>query len=372
MLKRIHGIAIFFYQSRISKVLVPVIAVALILVLFFSGSIRAWADSNVPQSNSSATWTYPGNWTGSIIDFHFNGSYNYDFNESNNTVNDEYYLNSGYYDVEFRTFLNRSSASVNVFSYDFIYNLLLSGRLSLDTYFYNEQIDIYSYSYLGSEISSTNSNAYILDKSFTSFDTYYRSNDNLGVSGDFNYSFQILYNESSLDTSLPLEIKFRFRFYFITDLYGYENIKNSWLEYPYIYVNFVSNNITNNNSIRSYSNKYYLYNINEKLNGISSIQNIIENDSTGVSENLADINDSYNSAQTTVDAAVDDAIHDYDAELSAVEDMDFSSFFNTQRYALNFWRSVGEYILDSDNIGYIATGLIVVTVINLFVFLLRL
>lgn len=101
-------------------------------------------------------------------------------------------------------------------------------------------------------------------------------------------------------------------------------------------------------------------------------QNILTTDSSGTSTIVSGIENDYNVAQSEADDAVDNAVHNYDSDLDTVENYDFASFFTSQRSAATFWRDVGEYILNSGELGFVASGVIITTLITLFVFMLRL
>lgn len=104
----------------------------------------------------------------------------------------------------------------------------------------------------------------------------------------------------------------------------------------------------------------------------SILHNSIINDSSGSSQNSASVQSSFEAANQAADQAIDSAVHNYDAQLDEVENVNFDTFFTSQRSAVTFWRDVGEFVLNSSNLGYIASGMIIVTLIGLFVFLLRL
>lgn len=103
-----------------------------------------------------------------------------------------------------------------------------------------------------------------------------------------------------------------------------------------------------------------------------TINNNLMNDSTNFSTNQGTLKNDIDVKQQAADVAVDGALHQYDSDLDTVTDFQWKNFFTSQSGAATFWRDVGEYILNSSNLGFIATGLAIVTIVTLFVFLLRL
>lgn len=103
-----------------------------------------------------------------------------------------------------------------------------------------------------------------------------------------------------------------------------------------------------------------------------NLDNHLMNDSSGWSGSTNNFNSEVQAAQSAADSAVDNAVHNYSVELAEVSDYDAVGFFRDQALASTFWRDIGEYILNRNNLGYFAVGLVVVTIIGLFVFLLRL
>lgn len=362
MLKRIRGTVISFYQSRISKVLAPVIVAALTLLLFLSGSVRAYAsneDSNITGNGISTSYSYIStsmNWEPVI-------SVSDNYNSSGNNFYS--YTDVGYFDIYVRInesfSLNPSTDYSGSYKYygffqsygTFYIDVTLSSGTVLEVMYLDSEHSIprdyinSSSTYLQSSI--TNGKRCTLSRN----EIFYENGNNFVI----NSSSGPVYNRSI----------YRFRCFVA------RSASNLGIGTRNVSVNVVTTPTGRGNIFRYNSSDYYLYNINSHLkNGQSNILNVLENDSIGTSDNMNSIRSSYNSVQESADTAVDSAIHSYSNDLQQVEEVDFSSFFNTQRYGLNFWRSVGEFILDSSNLGYIATGLIVVTVINLFVFLLRL
>lgn len=96
------------------------------------------------------------------------------------------------------------------------------------------------------------------------------------------------------------------------------------------------------------------------------------NDSTSFSTNQNILKNDIDVKQAAADTAIDGAVHSYDNELDTVTEFSWKNFFTSQSGAATFWRDVGEFILNSNNLGFIATGLAITTIITLFVFLLRL
>lgn len=95
-------------------------------------------------------------------------------------------------------------------------------------------------------------------------------------------------------------------------------------------------------------------------------------DSHAAAAALDQASSDYSNANAAADSAVDAAVPNYDNDLATVNNADTSSFFTNQSLSVLFWRDVGEFLLDSREIGFVASGLIIVTIITLFVYLLRL
>lgn len=104
----------------------------------------------------------------------------------------------------------------------------------------------------------------------------------------------------------------------------------------------------------------------------AQLSNDIRYDNSGTSQSVSATQSAYDAAQGAADAAVDSAVHNYTSDLSTVEAYDYSSFFTSQRNSAVFWRDVGEYILDSNNLGFVSGSIIIVTLIGLVIFMLRL
>lgn len=361
MLKRIHGIAIFFYQLRISKVLAPVIVVALILLLFMSRSIRVHAqaiNASLQIGSASPSTAIFDLTQGEPISYTVSGSTRY-YRDVYLSIRQNYQIAD--FDPD-NAYFGYLSSLYNVVL-ELGYNQTNNTMLKIE--FIDDQINPDRFGIGPGSMSITN------------------SNHNISLSNIRNYRF---WNNDAYESAETGTLYYHYRIHYVSDnMLNEFRIKSSGYAAGSNYIRYCRKSELSLVDINQYCyemsgllNDLYLESVGIGstqaliLYEIRNLSNGFNSDTSGVSDTLDNIHDNYNSAQATVDAVVDDAIHDYDTELSAVEDMDFSSFFNTQRYALNFWRSVGEYILDSDNIGYIATGLIVVTVINLFVFLLRL
>lgn len=91
------------------------------------------------------------------------------------------------------------------------------------------------------------------------------------------------------------------------------------------------------------------------------------------SSNLESIQESLESQAAVADEAVESAIPSAESELAVLESysgvVDLQS---THATAINFWKQVGEYILDPINLGAAASVLIAASVLAFIVFLLRL
>lgn len=102
---------------------------------------------------------------------------------------------------------------------------------------------------------------------------------------------------------------------------------------------------------------------------------ILEKDNTNTSGNLSSAAAENDNAESAAHSAIEEAesaLGNYDDSLDTIERFNTGNFFNSQYQAVSFWRDLGNFILDSNNLGFVSTGLIIVTLITLFVFLLRL
>lgn len=346
-----------------SKVLAPVIVVALTLLLFMSGSVRAYASNSDSLITGdewiSTSYTY--------ISTSMNWEPVQSVSENYNSASNNYYsyTDVGCFDIYVRineSFSFNPSADYSG-SYKYYGFFQSYGTINIDVTLSSGTVLEVMY------IDSEHSIPRDYDNSGS---TYLQSNITNGKRCTLSRN-EIFYENGNgfviNSSSGPVYNRSIYRFRCFVARSG----TNLGIGTRNISVNVATTPTGRGVMTRYKTTDYYLYNINNHLkNGQSSILNVLENDSIGTSDNMNSIRSSYNSVQESADTAVDSAIHSYSNDLQQVEEVDFSSFFNTQRYGLNFWRSVGEFILDSSNLGYIATGLIVVTVINLFVFLLRL
>lgn len=353
MLRRIRGTAISFCQSRISKVLAPIIVAALTLLLFLSGSVRAYA---ITVENGIV----PDEWDIYIEDNAVSFSFSFledDLVISNGIINgtdDKYVVFDIYVPITIHFSLGSSyDSSYSYFGFaqkDFTFRTATVPGNAIGNFDF--------YEYTAPEFINLD-NDLVISLEGRSYPMV--QGEPTGVIDTFNIRYMLRDNRNNPD-------------YYKTFVVHYKQVISS--KYSYLdLLQFRVSTFTPSTNL-SYTNisRIPLSEISndEVYNIVSDLYDDIKYDSSGVSDNITDIQDNYSSVQATADEAVDNAMHSYDNQLERVEDLDLSSFFNTQRYGLNFWRSVGEFILDSANLGYIATGLIVVTVINLFVFLLRL
>lgn len=354
MLRRIRGTVISFYQSRISKVLAPVIVAALTLLLFMSGSVRAYA------TDYNDEWIE--NWSESWVVTNVNAQPF--FITSNSTS-----VYHGYHDITFsihlQYFLDNNTGQAHNGLLTSTFNMALTQSSSWPMSNMTVTIEGYDVTSDHDVVMSQSQRATNGNSNNT-----YTTNIQFTV---WNYLHDYEY-VNSCDANIIVHARWWF-----WNGSAMPNIPNCTITHLDFSQSFMSGKYDESYILGEIANKLETLVDSDSASILQDIDdnivqqnNLLQNDSTGVSENIIDINNSYNSVQTSADTAVDDAIHSYDNQLEQVEDIDLSSFFNTQRYGLNFWRSVGEFILDSANLGYIATGLIVVTVVNLFVFLLRL
>lgn len=366
MLKRIRGTVIYFYQSRISKVLAPVIVAALTLLLFLSGSVRAYA-SNIDIEDISSSLSFGNGNPGynvrhiSTEQFTLSGSTRYRMRFSIEVYFNLVYSYDPYYDY------------IGLVSFQFSPVVQLGYNQTNSNFITASLVDIVN-DYEDLDISFTEpSNQTVNGIPCLSLGNLQFNKLIHGPLSHSGYYTAGLIYEVVVGTSNPLNTIQNMSYSASVNLKRLYRTKNPSLvlsDIAYLDTD-IYNELIRQSSFLEVDLDSKLDDIIEAIES-NNVSNILLYDNSGVSESIADINDNYNSVQATADAAVDDAVHSYDNQLEEVEDIDLSSFFNTQRYGLSFWRSVGEFILDSANLGYIATGLIVVTVINLFVFLLRL
>lgn len=227
------------------------------------------------------------------------------------------------------------------------------------------------------------------------------------VRRNFIQNFNILYYFYEWDnshTSIFDTICCKYRIYF-------ENAKGTGYSGELAVADNVD--ITQQNISRVRSDNYYLYNINENIkssvnslsgaivnainnasstahtdsisekNAINSaaaqahsdamtIDDHIMNDHSNFSSNVDSAKSEFESQEAIANAAMDNSVHNYSAQLATVSDMDFDNFWTNQSNTAIFWRDVGEFILDPSNLGMFAGGLVIVSVMTLFVFMLRL
>ena len=94
-------------------------------------------------------------------------------------------------------------------------------------------------------------------------------------------------------------------------------------------------------------------------------------DHSGSSAALATNAANIASEAAAADVSFDSIMPNADSALATVAAFDATTFFNQQSSAANFWQQLGNYIMDSGQLGFVATGLVIVTLVSLFVFLLR-
>lgn len=151
---------------------------------------------------------------------------------------------------------------------------------------------------------------------------------------------------------------------------------NLWISQNLIYDQLIwngNNNFADNlkdqlvsDSAQAHSDAVVAHNDSEDIKGF------MQYDTSGSSDNLDLKNQDFVTANGLADTAIDLAVHDYSDSLNTVEDYNYKNFFTSQRNALSFWRTVTGYILDSSNLGFVASGVIIITLITVFSFLLRL
>lgn len=141
---------------------------------------------------------------------------------------------------------------------------------------------------------------------------------------------------------------------------------------------------TNLSAVRNYLDSVvtYLRDISSDVGSIygevSAIYNMLDaylnpSEASGVSSSLASVQESLESQASVADSAVEEAIPSADEELAKLES--YSGVIDlqtTHATAINFWKQVGEYILDPINLGAAASVLIAASVLAFIVFLLRL
>lgn len=398
-----HGIQIFWKRLRIFKILAVIVTVpVLLLALLLMPALPAWADANPPVENEDITGTHYA-WRWQISD-----SMPLSYDGSNPTVKYKWYRDV---DVYLRFYID-PSLSIHYqyggfirFTGDLDIQATLTPRSGTTVSDLNIPIaEMISISALSGDNRlgdySTTTNQYFVEAG--------------QVRRNYIYSFNLLYyfyDWNYVNTRVFDTIHLKVRFYF-------ENSKGTGYDGTVNVANNVVISETRMNKVRS--DNYYLYNINENIknsatalntgvvgaintaasqahtdavtahndsvaekNAINTaasqahsdaqnLDNHLMNDSSSFSSNTNSFNNQVQTAQQAADQAVDNAVHSYEAQLDVVSDYDAISFFRDQSLASTFWRDVGEYILSTSNLGYFAAGLIVVTIIGLFVFLLRL
>lgn len=102
----------------------------------------------------------------------------------------------------------------------------------------------------------------------------------------------------------------------------------------------------------------------------------IYNDGSGDAESLQNELSSLEALESEADDIMDEAIpseaESQVEEVGSVAASAAESFINDNFKAISFWQRLGEWVLNGQNLGYFAFGLIIVTCINVFAFLIRL
>lgn len=418
-----HGILIFWKKSRIFKVLAVIVSVPILLfTLLLVPALPAWADSNPPETNYTDSIHFNYSWSSAVEPVA--GS----FSQVRNGYRYKY---SWYRDYVcyFRIALDNYPMYVFNRYYGFIRfqgDLQVQGVLPENSGFVTRDAHVDSIELMSIDTDSGNT--------IGNYSSYSSQVIDEGVQEKRIYttSFNLLYyfkDWTYLGSPIFDTIRVRYRVYFsnssgtqyngtvsasnnvsITQQYAWftkgenyylyninENIKAASSSLNTGIVNAINNasNLANTNSIneknainaaasQAHTDAVTAHNdsVAEKnaINTAASqahsdaqnLDNHMMNDSSNFSSNTNTFNNQVQTAQQAADQAVDNAVHSYEAQLDVVSDYDAISFFRDQSLASTFWRDIGEYILSTSNLGYFAAGLIVVTIIGLFVFLLRL
>lgn len=383
------GTRIFSKKSRIFRIIAVILPLPLLLLSFLMGAVEVSADSGFPSSAVSAlgnitvgyensACTYVSlrdrySTAGSLTD---NGTgYNYSGYEVPAGA-------IGYYEgiVNFYTSTIQSEyafdATKSYYGY-FRYNLGFSLR-------FNNSISGADYSNLVIE-------------------------DIWSSSNDFNYMWSANADSSSISRTGTMTITRNFKVGETYRLVVRDNFIIKFRVYVFYYSTAMSDPISSNpvldlTSVPSGQNtkdivlssnfvrvtereNYYLYNINENIKGqasainqasqqnsqdLNKIDDHLMNDNSGFSSGVDSAKSEFESQEAVANQAMDGAVHNYNGHLDTVQDMDFDNFWTNQSNTALFWRDVGEFILDPSNLGMFAGGLVIVSVMTLFVFMLRL
>lgn len=406
-----HGIQIFWKKSRIFKVLAVIVSVpVLFIALLLLPALPAEASSYIPSGPSDFNFIDLSNISnGRVLEYNFkptgvfdeqNQYYNLDYDVANDVYSLSVAPTSAIVYVQYTGNVSIRSVYTSTEMVAGYSTALFWGRENFSISFsssannvqltrvvadsiecssnYNLNIAPHLYYQNG---NTCNFDAYIGSTYTESFNdveiTYNIKFTGMVVSNSSSNVNSVIHNINSSSISASLangssDVRWAVSEYSLYEILNTYDAKlyNIWvadnLIYDQLRLNGASNNFANT------VNSELIRDAAQAHADSQNIDNHLMNDSSGWSGNTNNFNSEVQAAQGAADTAVDNAVHDYSAELAEVSDYDAVGFFRDQALASTFWRDVGEYILNRNNLGYFAVGLIVVTIVGLFVFLLRL
>lgn len=384
------GIQIFSKKSRIFRIVAVILPLPFLLLSFLLGAVETRADSAVPYVYIDSIETVTIGYESGDCVYH-NVLDSYSISGSSSEIGNGYQYNitdvpkgiSGYYEGT----INFSVATVtSEYTFEskksyygfFNYNLGFSWSMS-------PSVSNASFSNLIIEdlwcSSGDNENSYLWSTNTSSGNT--SRSGTLRVNNYF--SPDKVYSSVDRETFI---IKFRVYVWASGTSTG-----NMWgdakLDLTTVPSGYSSTSINILSSSLRYleRDEYYLYNINENVKGqesainnasqknsqdLNKIDDHLMNDNSGFSSGVDSAKSEFESQEAVANQAMDGAVHNYTGQLDTVQDMDFDNFWTNQSNTAIFWRDVGEFILDPSNLGMFAGGLVIVSVMTLFVFMLRL
>lgn len=392
-----HGILTFWKESRISKILAIILPFPLLLVALLLSPVEVFASSDPGIINSPPS------------DFNF-----VDINPVYNSKSVSWNLKpTGYIDQQGQFYeldYNNSEYELDTNLVNSIVTIVYEGNVSVRSVFSTDQsitgfntalfwgTDSFTLNFAAGSIENVNairaevisgeSNSNYNSNIATRFSN--QTSTTVTVTNYIGSNYNPAYSQVNIVTNLHVKVTAISNYISMNSVHVYfENmikqspavsISNSsntvrWAltEYSlYEILNILDTKLWNIWYTEDIIHKQMILQWSQDHTDLSNIINIMSNDSSGVSNRSDTVKNQYDIAQDQADTAIDNAVHNYSTELNKLKNVNTDNFFTNQSSAVTFWRDLGEWILDSNNIGFMATGLIICTLITVFVFLLRL
>lgn len=406
-----HGIQIFWKKSRIFKIVAVIVSVpVLFFALLLLPALPAEASSYIPSGPSDFNFVDLSNISnGRVLEYNFkptgvfdeqNQYYNLDYDSANDVYSLSVAPNSAIVYVQYTGNVSIRSVYTSTEMVAGYSTALFWGRENFSLSFSSSANNVQLTRVVADSIEcSSNYNLniaphlYFQNGTTCNFDayigsTYTESFNDVEITYNIKFTGMVVsnsssnvnsvihnINSSSISASLAngsSDVRWAVSEYSLYEILNTYDAKlyNIWvtdnLIYDQLRLNGASNNFANT------VNSELIRDAAQAHADAQNLDNHLMNDSSGWSGTTDNFNFQVQAAQASAGSAVDNAVHDYSVELAEVSDYDAVGFFRDQALASTFWRDIGEYILNRNNLGYFAVGLVVVTIIGLFVFLLRL